>query len=77
MHDVDAVNAGYARLLLESYLDDPDSVPLEWQTMFERGDAIAGLPGLDRVLSHHEGATRVILKPAAAPRPAAVPPPLD
>ena len=51
MHDVDAVNAGYARLLLDDYLDDPDSVPAEWRTLFEGGEALSGLPGLDRILA--------------------------
>jgi 2-oxoglutarate dehydrogenase E1 component len=50
MHDVDAVNVGYARLLLEEYLDDPASVPAEWRVLFENGDALRGLPGLDRLL---------------------------
>ena len=50
MQDVDAVNAGYARLLLDDYLDDPGSVPEEWRVLFESGEALRGLPGLDRLL---------------------------
>ena len=50
MQDVDAVNAGYARLLLDDYLDDPESVPDEWRALFESGEALKGLPGLDRLL---------------------------
>ena len=37
MHDVDGVNAGYARLLLDEYLDNPESVPPEWRALFESG----------------------------------------
>src|SRR3954470_4646388 len=52
MHDVDGVNAGYARLLLDEYLDNPESVPAEWRALFESGDSelLRGLPGLARVL---------------------------
>ncbi|MEI8105650.1 MAG: 2-oxoglutarate dehydrogenase E1 component [Actinomycetes bacterium] len=52
MHDVDGVNAGYARLLLDEYLANPESVPAEWRTLFESGDAdlVNTLPGLARLL---------------------------
>src|SRR5262245_10096332 len=52
MHDVDGVNAGYARLLLDEYLDNPESVPPEWRALFESGqsDLLNGLPGLARLL---------------------------
>jgi 2-oxoglutarate dehydrogenase E1 component len=52
MHDVDGVNAGYARLLLDEYLDNPESVPPEWRALFESGqsDLVRGLPGLARLL---------------------------
>jgi 2-oxoglutarate dehydrogenase E1 component len=52
MHDVDGVNAGYARLLLDEYLDDPEAVPAEWRALFEDGDSavLEGLPGLARLL---------------------------
>ncbi|MBA2462141.1 MAG: hypothetical protein H0V45_10335, partial [Actinobacteria bacterium] len=36
-HDVDGLNAGYARLLLEDYLEDPEGVPEEWRELFESG----------------------------------------
>ena len=39
MHDVDGVNAGYARLLLDEYLENPEAVPPEWRALFESGDA--------------------------------------
>src|SRR5690349_8813428 len=52
MHDVDGVNAGYARLLLDEYLDNPESVPPEWRALFESGDTdlVRGLPGMARLL---------------------------
>src|SRR5262249_48026293 len=52
MHDVDGVNAGYARLLLDEYLDNPESVPPEWRALFESGesDLLRGLPGVARLL---------------------------
>jgi 2-oxoglutarate dehydrogenase E1 component len=52
MHDVDGVNAGYARLLLDEYLDNPESVPPEWRALFESGDTalLSGLPGVARLL---------------------------
>ncbi|MCP9484229.1 MAG: 2-oxoglutarate dehydrogenase E1 component [Gaiellaceae bacterium MAG52_C11] len=50
--DVDGPNSGYASLLLEDYLEDPDSVPAEWRTLFESGESsfVASLPGLQRLL---------------------------
>jgi 2-oxoglutarate dehydrogenase E1 component len=52
MHDVDGVNAGYARLLLDEYLENPEAVPAEWRALFESGDTVAvhTLPGLARLL---------------------------
>ncbi|MBA3244752.1 MAG: 2-oxoglutarate dehydrogenase E1 component [Actinobacteria bacterium] len=52
-NEVDGLNAGYASLLLEDYLEDPDSVPAEWRTLFESGDSslVAALPGLQRLLA--------------------------
>jgi 2-oxoglutarate dehydrogenase E1 component len=52
MHDVDGVNAGYARLLLDEYLERPEAVPAEWRALFESGEAAAvrSLPGLARLL---------------------------
>src|SRR5437764_9068295 len=52
MHDVDGVKAGYARLLLDEYLDNPESVPPEWRALFESGqtDLLRGLPGVARLL---------------------------
>jgi 2-oxoglutarate dehydrogenase complex dehydrogenase (E1) component-like enzyme len=52
MPDVDAVNSGYARVLLEEYLENPEAVPSEWRALFESGDGdlIEALPGLARLL---------------------------
>jgi len=51
-HDVDGLNSGYARLLLEDYLENPDAVPAEWRELFESGDSelVATHPGLLRLL---------------------------
>ena len=52
MHDVDGLNAGYAKALLEEYLENPDAVPEEWRRLFESGssDVVAAHPGLARLL---------------------------
>ena len=52
MPEVDAVNSGYARVLLEQYLENPEAVPSEWRELFESGDGglIESLPGLARLL---------------------------
>ncbi len=52
MHDVDSVNAGYARLLLDEYLENPEAVLPEWRALFESGEAeiVTSLPGLARLL---------------------------
>jgi len=51
-HDVDGLNSGYARLLLEDYLENPDAVPAEWRELFESGESalVASHPGLLRLL---------------------------
>ncbi len=50
--DVDGLNSGYARLLLEDYLENPDAVPAEWRELFESGDSalVASHPGLLRLV---------------------------
>jgi 2-oxoglutarate dehydrogenase E1 component len=50
--DVDGLNAGFARDLLEEYLENPDAVPTEWRQLFESGesDIVATHPGLARLL---------------------------
>jgi len=80
MHDVDGVNAGYARLLLDEYLENPDAVPAEWRALFEAGDSdlIRELPGLARLLERvpRDGTNGQAVAPAAparAPEPAPAP----
>ena len=65
-HDVDGLNSGYARLLLEDYLENPEAVPAEWRELFESGDSelVASHPGLLRLL---ETLDRGNGHPAAAP----------
>src|SRR4051812_2501372 len=80
VHDVDGLNAGFARLLLEDYLENPESVPAEWRALFESGDSdlVATHPGLARLLEvldrdgngHHAVAEVPAPAPAAAPQPA-------
>jgi 2-oxoglutarate dehydrogenase E1 component len=50
--DVDGLNAGFARALLEEYLENPESVPPEWRSLFESGNSevVASHPGLLRLL---------------------------
>jgi 2-oxoglutarate dehydrogenase E1 component len=52
MHEVDGLNSGYARLLLDEYLENPEAVSAEWRALFESGesDLVASLPGLARLL---------------------------
>jgi len=51
-HDVDGLNAGYARALLDEYLENPDAVPSEWRALFESGESelVATHPGIARLL---------------------------
>src|SRR3954447_7130419 len=78
--DVDGLNAGFARNLLEEYLESPDAVPPEWRELFESGESeiVNEHPALARLL---DGATpqrtgqgngHAVLAPA--PPPAAAPP---
>jgi 2-oxoglutarate dehydrogenase E1 component len=77
MHDVDGLNAGYARLLLEQYLENPEAVPDEWRTLFESGDSelVASHPGLVRLLEtlgreengHMAPAPAPVVEPGPAP----------
>src|SRR4029078_4552994 len=51
-HDVDGLNAGYARALLDDYLENPEAVPSEWRALFESGESqlVATHPGIARLL---------------------------
>ncbi len=74
MADVDGLNAGYARDLLEEYLENPSAVPSEWRHLFESGtsDLVATHPGLNRLLETLDGNGHAA---AAAPAPPTAPPP--
>ncbi|HET9675844.1 MAG TPA: hypothetical protein VFP31_13735, partial [Gaiellaceae bacterium] len=80
--DVDGLNAGYARALLDEYLENPESVPSEWRQLFESGDSelVATHPGLQRLLetlrTDGNGASAPAT-PAPAPEAAPVPAPVD
>ena len=52
MHDVDGVNAGYARLLLDEYLDNPEAVPPSGARSSRAATPplVRDLPGLARLL---------------------------
>src|SRR3954462_1939110 len=70
MPDVDAVNSGYARVLLEEYLENPEAVPSEWRALFESGDGelLQALPGLARLLGNlKETNGHTAAPPAPAP----------
>jgi 2-oxoglutarate dehydrogenase E1 component len=75
--DVDGLNAGYARLLFEDYLENPDAVPPEWRQLFESGDSalVASHPGLLRLLEamRGNGSQAPVAEPAPSPAPAAEP----
>ncbi len=79
MHEVDGLNAGFARLLLDEYLENPESVPSEWRALFESGDSelVATHPGLARLLEVLErdgnGHAAAPEAPAPAPAPATAP----
>jgi 2-oxoglutarate dehydrogenase E1 component len=70
--DVDGLNSGFARDLLEEYLENPDAVPSEWRRLFESGhsDVVAAHPGLSRLLEA-AGNGHSVAEPAPAPAPAA------
>ena len=78
--DVDGLNAGYARALLDEYLENPEAVPSEWRSLFESGDSelVATHPGLLKLLetlrTDGNGASA---ETAAPPAPAAAAEPAD
>src|SRR5215468_6870944 len=82
--DVDGLNTGYAALLLEQYLDNPDAVPEEWRDLFEsEPEVLLRLqPGLARLLERAAAdgdghAAPVAPPPAPPPPPAPVSAPAD
>jgi hypothetical protein len=50
--EVDGLNAGYARVLLEEYLENPEGVPSEWRALFESGNS--------DLLTQHPGVARLV-----------------
>ena len=82
-HDVDGLNSGYARLLLDDYLEDPDGVPHEWRQLFESGESelVAAHPGLQRLLAGNgqgvatatEAAADATAAPGQSPSPQTAP----
>src|SRR4051794_40339571 len=80
-HDVDGLNDGYARALLDDYLENPEAVPSEWRALFESGDSqlVATHPGLARLLETLGGnggnGDAATVRPATASAPASPAPP--
>jgi 2-oxoglutarate dehydrogenase E1 component len=76
VNDVDGLNAGYARALLEEYLENPGAVPHEWRALFESGasELVATHPGLARLVELlQENGNGQVATAAPAPAPVAVP----
>jgi 2-oxoglutarate dehydrogenase E1 component len=49
--EVDGLNAGYARALLDEYLENPEAVSSEWRALFESdSELLAQHPGIARLL---------------------------
>src|SRR3954467_2410061 len=75
--EVDGLNAGYAALLLEQYLDNPSAVPIEWRTLFESApeEILAVQPGLARRIGalDRNGGNGHVAIPEAPPVPAPAP----
>src|SRR4051794_19254643 len=78
VHDLYGLNSGFARALLDEYLENPEAVPDEWRALFESGDSelVATHPGLARLREvlgdgGNGHATAPSAAPTAAPPPAA------
>jgi 2-oxoglutarate dehydrogenase E1 component len=71
--EVDGLNAGYARALLEEYLENPDGVPAEWRELFEGGsELLTQHPGVARLIELLEAdgnGAPAVAPPAPAPEP--------
>src|SRR5262245_20699363 len=78
MADVDGLNAGYAQLLLDEYLENPESVPSEWRTLFESGESelVRTRPGLLRLVEALQDGNGHVEAPAPAPAAVAAPAPV-
>ncbi|HEU6446290.1 MAG TPA: thiamine pyrophosphate-dependent enzyme [Gaiellaceae bacterium] len=75
MAEVDGLNAGYARAVLEEYLENPGAVPPEWRELFESDSTLLREhPGVARLLELMEAGGnggRVEAPAAPAPQPVA------
>ncbi|HYX89366.1 MAG TPA: 2-oxoglutarate dehydrogenase E1 component [Gaiellaceae bacterium] len=79
VRDVDGLNAGFAGILLEQYLENPAAVPAEWRALFESGasEVLATHPGLARLLEllaeDGNGHAVAPVAPPPPPEPSAAP----
>ncbi len=77
---MEGLNAGYAALLLEQYLENPAAVPSEWRDLFESApeEILTVQPGLARLVEllqeNGNGHIAVEAPPAPAAAPPAAPP---
>ncbi len=74
--EVDGLNTGYAALVLEQYLDNPNAVPEEWRLLFESApeELLKSQPGLARLLERLDrDGNGHAPAPLVAPPPTAVP----
>ena len=84
MAEVDGLNAGYARTLLDEYLENPEAVPSEWRALFESGDSdlLAQHPAVARLVellrAAEDGHTAPVVEaPPEVPVPPAPAPAVD
>jgi 2-oxoglutarate dehydrogenase E1 component len=77
VHDVDGLNSGYARALLDEYLENPEAVPAEWRALFESGDSelVATHPGIARLVERLPQSGNGHAAPVATAEPVAGPAP--
>ena len=75
--EVDGLNTGYAALVLEQYLDNPNAVPEEWRLLFESApeELLRAQPGLARLLERLDRNGGNGQAPVAEPPPAPLPAP--
>jgi 2-oxoglutarate dehydrogenase E1 component len=75
---MEGLNAGYAALLLEQYLENPAAVPSEWRDLFESApeEILAVQPGLARLVELLQGSGNGHVAAEAAPAAAPVPAPV-
>jgi 2-oxoglutarate dehydrogenase E1 component len=76
-YDVDGLNSGYAQLVLDEYLENPEAVPSEWRALFESNAAeiVHAHPALRRLVElagpDGGGNGAATAPPLTAPGPAA------